>query len=726
MADLIIVESPTKAKTISKLLGDDFKVESSMGHIRDLPKSKGGVDIDAGFVPKYVIPPKKKEVVSKLKKEAKSANKVILATDLDREGEAIAAHLINVLGLDEKNVDRIVFHEITRSAIKDALDHPRLINQHLFKAQEARRVLDRLVGYDLSELIWKKVRYGLSAGRVQSPALRMIVEKEREIKKFIPEDYWIIVANVSPKNKGEDFDLKCSEEPRDKNEVDRIISVAEKGKWKVSDIKEQKRKRNPRPPFKTSTLQQAASSRFGFSPSRTMGIAQKLYEAGLITYMRTDSISLSKEAQAQIANEIESTYGKKYLEVRNYKTTSKAAQEAHEAIRPSDIRKEVAGRNEEQKKLYDLIRKRAISSQMRSADLINTRVIVDVNDGEIPEFSVSGSRTIFDGWLKAYPEARGDDTEVPKVEKGDILNLKKIDIEEKQTQPPNRYSEAGLVKELEKEGIGRPSTYATIIKTLIDRGYIIKDNKSLKPTDTGEVVSKFLEDNFTKYISASFTANLEDKLDEIAEGKRDYKETLKEFYDPFIKDVESKKDIPKITNLGDAPEEFKCPKCGSAMVYKLSRNGIFMSCSNFPECKGARTREGKEIEDEKPIGIHPDTKEGIYIMQGPYGPYVQLGEKTEDNKKPKRASIPKDKDLGDVSLDDAIKYLSLPRELGEHPETGKKIKASIGPYGPYIVHDGDFRSLKHDDVYAIDLKRALEILKEPKKKRGGKKKKSDK
>lgn len=363
---------------------------------------------------------------------------------------------------------------------------------------------------------------------------------------------------------------------------------------------------------------------------------------------------------------------------------------------------------------------------MRSADLINTRVIVDVNDGEIPEFSVSGSRTIFDGWLKAYPEARGDDTEVPKVEKGDILNLKKIDIEEKQTQPPNRYSEAGLVKELEKEGIGRPSTYATIIKTLIDRGYIIKDNKSLKPTDTGEVVSKFLEDNFTKYISASFTANLEDKLDEIAEGKRDYKETLKEFYDPFIKDVESKKDIPKITNLGDAPEEFKCPKCGSAMVYKLSRNGIFMSCSNFPECKGARTREGKEIEDEKPIGIHPDTKEGIYIMQGPYGPYVQLGEKTEDNKKPKRASIPKDKDLGDVSLDDAIKYLSLPRELGEHPETGKKIKASIGPYGPYIVHDGDFRSLKHDDVYAIDLKRALEILKEPKKKRGGKKKKSDK
>ncbi|MEX2436807.1 MAG: type I DNA topoisomerase, partial [Candidatus Paceibacterota bacterium] len=698
MTKLVIVESPTKAKTISKFLGKDFEIESSMGHIRDLPKSKSGVDIENGFIPKYVIPPKKKDKVRELKAKAKKSDEVILATDMDREGEAIAYHLIKVLDLDEKKAERIVFHEITESAIKEALKHPRSVNKSLFKAQEARRVLDRIFGYDLSELIWKKVRYGLSAGRVQSPALRLIVEKEREIKSFIPEDYWIITAQVKTEKGNQEFILICSKEPRDESEVKNIISTGEKSNWKVSSVKESKRKRNPRAPFKTSTLQQTASSRFGFSPSRTMGIAQKLYEAGLITYMRTDSISLSKQAMGQIGQEVENKHGKDYLEIRDYKTKSKSAQEAHEAIRPTNITKESAGKNEEQKRLYSLIRKRTISSQMKSAELIQTKITVQVGDGEVPDFSISGSRTVFDGWLRAYPEARGEDVELPKVKEEEVLNLIKIKSEGKQTQPPNRYSEAGLVKELEKRGIGRPSTYATIIRTLEDRGYVLKENKALKATDTGEVVSGFLEDNFSKYISDNFTAELEDKLDEIAEGKREYRETLEDFYNPFSKELESKKDIPKLTTLGDAPDEYNCPECDLKMVYKLGRNGIFMSCSNFPDCKGIRTKEGKVVEKDKPLGKHPKTGEDIYVLQGPYGPYVQLGEKTEENKKPRRASIPKEKELSEVTIENAVKYLSLPRELGTHPETKKVISANIGRFGPYIVHDGDFRSLKEDDV----------------------------
>ncbi|MEX1014287.1 MAG: type I DNA topoisomerase [Candidatus Paceibacterota bacterium] len=723
MSKLVIVESPTKAKTISKFLKKGFEVESSMGHIRDLPKSKGSVDIENGFKPKYVIPPKKKEKVNELKKKAKKVDEVILATDMDREGEAIAYHLSKVLGLDEDKVKRIVFHEITESAIKEALDKPRKINKDLFKAQEARRVLDRLFGYNLSELIWKKVRYGLSAGRVQSPALRLIVEREREIKAFNPEDYWVITANVNKINNDNKFILICSEEPRDKNKVNEIVETAKNSEWKVKEINEKNRKRNPRSPFKTSTLQQSASSRYGFSPSRTMGIAQKLYEAGLITYMRTDSISLSKECMNQVKKEIENKYGGEYLNQKNYKTNSKMAQEAHEAIRPTKINNISAGRNAEQKKLYDLIRKRTISSQMKPAEIIQTKIIVDVSKNKVPDFSISGSRTVFDGWLKAFPEAKGRDAELPKLEKEELLNLNKIEVEDKQTQPPHRYSEAGLVKELEKRGIGRPSTYATIMKTLENRGYVVKENKSLKPTDTGEVVSEFLEKNFINYINDSFTANLENQLDEIATGKSDYKKTLNDFYGPFSKELENKKDIPKLTNLGDVSDEYKCPKCNALMVYKLGRNGIFMSCSTFPDCKGVRTRDGKEIKDDEPIGKHPETGENIYVLQGPYGPYVQLGEKTEENKKPRRGSIPKDKDVEDVDIKDALKYLSLPRELGKHPETDKKISASIGRFGPYIVHDGDFRSLKEDDVYTIKLDRALEILKQPKKRRGKKKKK---
>jgi DNA topoisomerase I len=638
MTKLLIVESPAKAKTIAKYLNDipnqteRFVVTSSVGHVRDLPKSnKKAIDIQAGFAPHYEVSKGKEKVIAEIKTKAKKANEVLLATDPDREGEAIAWHLKEVLNL--KNPKRIVFNEITKEAVQQAILHPREIDDKLRKAQEARRVLDRLVGYDLSGLIWKKVRYGLSAGRVQSPALRIIMEREREIRSFIPKDFWIITADVYPtasagvvKNKNNSqFPLICSEEPTDVREMQRIIDAGKKGVWNVTDIKESQMKRSPRAPFITSTLQQTASTRLGFAPSKTMGIAQKLYEAGYITYMRTDSTTMSKQAYAQITKVVNDKYGKEYFQPRMFKTKSKLAQEAHEAIRPSNIMKTSAGATEEQQRLYQMIWQRTIASQMADAKLLKMKMIVDVQGKEsIPSFATNGSRTLFDGWLKADPRARGEDVELPKVNVGETLNLIDIQSEAKQTQPPFRYSEAGLIKELEKRGIGRPSTYASIMRTLNDRGYVEKQGKTLFPTDTGDVVSSFLENNFEKYISDSFTAEMEDELDEIAGGKREYVKTLADFYTPFAKEVNSKKDIEKITNLGEAPKEFKCPKCGADMVIKLSKTGKFMSCSKFPDCGGARTIDGEELEGPKETGEDcPKCKKGRLIERdGRFGRFI--------------------------------------------------------------------------------------------------------
>jgi DNA topoisomerase-1 len=607
MTKLLIVESPAKAKTIAKYLNDipdqteDFVVTSSVGHVRDLPKSnKKAIDIEAGFVPHYEISKGKEKVIAEIKTKAKKASEVLLATDPDREGEAIAWHLKEVLDL--KNPKRIVFNEITKDAVQEAIKHPREIDDKLRKAQEARRILDRLVGYDLSGLIWKKVRYGLSAGRVQSPSLRIIMEREREIRAFVPEDFWVITADVENKSNSQ-FPLVCSEEPREEKEMQRIMDAGKAGIWNVTNIKEAEMKRAPKAPFITSTLQQTASTRLGFAPSKTMGVAQKLYEAGHITYMRTDSTTMSKQAHAQIVKVVNDKYGKEYYQSRVFKKKSKSAQEAHEAVRPSDITKESAGTTDEQKRLYQLIWQRAVASQMTDAKLLKMKMIVNVEGKEeIPDFTTNGSRTLFDGWLKADPDARGEDVELPKVDVGETLKLIEMHDEAKQTQPPSRYTEAGLIKELEKRGIGRPSTYASIMRTLGDRGYVEKQGKTLFPTDTGDVVSSFLEENFEKYISDSFTAEMEDELDEIANGEREYVKTLADFYTPFTKDVDSKKDIEKITNMGDAPEEFKCPECKAAMVIKLSKNGKFMSCSKFPDCQGARTIEGVELEGPKEIG----------------------------------------------------------------------------------------------------------------------------
>jgi len=730
---LLIVESPAKARTIQQYLGKEYEVLASVGHVRDLPKSnKDAVDIEGGFVPRYVVSAGKQEVIERIKKAADKAEEIYLATDPDREGEAIAWHVEKAVGL--KKAQRVVFHEITKAAVEEALTHPRPIDQNLRYAQEARRVLDRIVGYDLSGLIWKKVRYGLSAGRVQSPALRILAEREREIQAFIPETYFTLDALFSAK--GNKFPASCVDEPKTKEEADRIVSFGEKANWKVGSVTERAEERNPRPPFTTSTLQQAASTRLGFSPSRTMRAAQKLYEAGHITYMRTDSVNLGKDAISKIASVLEEQFGKEYVSVREYKTKSKNAQEAHEAVRPTEPSKVSAGAPGDEQHLYELIRIRALASQMAAAKVQRTNVRA-VADAVIPEFSSNGSRVIFPGWLALDTKARGEDVELPKLAEGDALDLLSLTSTEKQTEPPNRYTEAGLIKELEKRGIGRPSTYASTMKTIQDRGYVEKTGRTLTPTATGMVVSGWLEENFPEYISDSFTAEMEDELDEIARGDRGYEATLTEFYGPFAKAVKAKDKLPKATSLGAVPEGFPCPTCGAAMEFKLGRGGIFMSCTRYPECEGARQEDGTEVRPDEPIGTHPDTGRPIYIRTGRFGPYVEMPledeapepevveapkGKKKAAKKPKkkkinarRASIPAGTDLSSVTLADAVKYLSLPRDLGLHPTTGEMVMANTGRFGPYVGHNGEFRSLKGaDDPYTVTLERAVELLSIPK------------
>ena len=640
MSKLVIVESPAKAKTIEKYLGSGYRVRASVGHIRDLPKSnKDAIDIEGGFIPRYEVTKGKEKVIAELRSESKKADDVLLATDPDREGEAIAWHIAQVLGLEKSKVQRVVFNEITESAVKEALLHPRDIDEDLLKAQEARRVLDRLMGYDLSGLIWKKVRYGLSAGRVQSPALRILMEKEREIRAFIAESYWIITAHLGvglPSEKtSQNLEFTCIEEPRDKQIVDKIVEEGRKGDWFVKDIEEKEQARKSRPPLTTSTLQQTASSRLGFSPANTMRIAQKLYEAGLITYMRTDSTNLSKEALSTIAKVVINKFGRENQETKVYKTKSKNAQEAHEAIRPTNVSREIAGFAIEQKRLYRLIWQRTIASQMIDATVLRTKILSAVKPlsvggltADIPDFVVNGSHVVKPGWLLADPESRGEDVDLPKLKKGTKLELVQINSEGKETQPPNRYTEAGLVKELEKRGIGRPSTYASIIKNIQDRGYVTKEGKTLMPTDTGDVVSTFLEEHFAKVISDTFTAEMENELDDIANGKREYVKTLSDFYTPFSKDLKAKdKEIGKITTLGDASDNFKCPQCEGRMVIKLGKSGKFLSCKSYPDCTGSRTMDGEEMKAPEEIGKDcpkcGDTDKGRLVERfSKYGKFI--------------------------------------------------------------------------------------------------------
>ncbi len=757
---LLVVESPAKARTIGQYLGSDYEVLASVGHVRDLPKTnKDAVDIEGGFIPRYIVSPDKREVIEKIKAASLRASTIYLATDPDREGEAIAWHIEQAVNM--KNAKRVVFHEITKAAVEEAIAHPREIDQNLRQAQEARRVLDRIVGYDLSGLIWKKVRYGLSAGRVQSPALRILCEREREIKAFNPVTYFVLNAVVK-NGKNISFPVVGSEQPTNNIDAEKIVAFGKTNAWSVADITAKAEDRNPKPPFTTSTLQQAASTRLGFSPSRTMRAAQKLYEAGHITYMRTDSVNLSVESVKQITAAVIKEYGKEYSDVRVYKTKSKNAQEAHEAVRPTDALKVRAGSPGDEASLYELIRTRTMASQMSAAKVLRTNVkVIAGTDTKIPHFSANGSRVIFPGWLSLDVGARGEDVELPELAMGEKLTLVSLDALEKQTEPPNRYTEAGLIKELEKRGIGRPSTYASTIRTIEDRGYVEKTGRTLTPTATGMVVSGWLEEHFANYVSDSFTAEMEDELDEIARGERGYLVTMKEFYAPFEAAVKSKENLPKATALGAVPEEFTCPLCSAAMEFKLGRGGIFMSCTRYPDCTGARQEDGTELKSDEPIGIHPETGMPIFIRTGRFGPYVEMPlatppaepeveavpapepepevptkksvaakkakekiKKVITKKKPKkekkvkieakRASIPPGTDLGSVTLADAVRFLSLPRELGMHPVSGKPVLSNTGRFGPYIAHDGEFRSIKKADPYTVTFEEAMTLLNTPK------------
>ncbi len=594
---LIIVESPTKAKTISQFLGKDFKVESSYGHVRDLPISSLGVDTEHNFEPKYVIPTKAKKRVSELKNAAGKAKEIILATDEDREGEAIAWHLAQALGL--KNSNRIVFHEITKNAIEKALKEPRKLDINLVNAQQARRILDRLVGYELSPFLWRKIFKGLSAGRVQSVAVRIIVDREREIQKFIPEEYWTVTATLK---KNKEFEAKLiKQEIKNKEKADKILKDLEGAKYIVSNIEKKEEKRFPRPPFTTSTLQQEAANKLYFSAKQTMMLAQLLYESGYISYMRTDSVNLSEESLILAKNFIEKNFGKNYVPLipRKFKTKSKGAQEAHEAIRPTNpglmpdaVREKLEPK---QFKLYDLIWRRFIACQMKEAIFDMTAVDITAKSYE---FRAHGQTLKFDGFLKIYqmkfaakgePRQGREEAQLPELKKGDNLELIKLNPDQHFTEPPARYSEATLVKALEEHGIGRPSTYAPIIATIQTRNYVAKnEQRKFVPTETGIMVNDLLVEHFPEIVDINFTSKMEDELDDIAEGKIKWTPVIKNFYTPFHKNLEEKYKKVEKKKIEEETNEI-CEKCGKPMVVKQSRFGKFLACSGFPECKNTKS-----------------------------------------------------------------------------------------------------------------------------------------
>jgi DNA topoisomerase-1 len=597
---LVIVESPTKAKTISRFLGKDFKIVASFGHVRDLPEDKFGVDIKNDFKPTYVVIPKAKERIKEIEKEVKKAKLVILSTDPDREGEAIAYHLAYLLKLGkEKPYWRITFHEITEEAIKEALKNPRKIDINLVNAQQARRILDRIVGYKLSPLLWKKIAKGLSAGRVQSVALRLVVEREREIQNFKPQEYWTIEAILKKsqaQNSKSQKEFKALLVKRDVKKLDQFAIKNEKeakeivgelkgAKFEVSRIERKEAKRNPPEPFTTSTMQQVSWQKFSWPAEKTMQVAQQLYEMGYITYMRTDSLNLSELALKMAEDFILKNFGKNYYEKRGYKTKSKVAQEAHEAIRPTDVKKtpEILSQklNEQQLKLYDLIWRRFLACQMAQAIFDRTEVeILAKNYG----FLAKGQILKFDGFLKVYP-MKFEEEELPELEKGEILGVLKILPLQHFTQPPPRYTEATLIKELEKYGIGRPSTYAPILATIQERNYVKKDEKKrFYPTHLGFAVNDLLVKHFPEIVDINFTAKMEDNLDKIANGEKNWVETLKEFYEPFNENLNKKYKEIKGAGILEKTEK-KCPKCGSQLIVRVSKYGRFLACSNYPKCK---------------------------------------------------------------------------------------------------------------------------------------------
>jgi len=797
MSTLVIVESPTKARTIRNYLPKDYRVEASMGHVRDLPQSaseipanvKGekwaqlGVNVDADFEPLYVVPKDKKKIVTQLKEALKDADELILATDEDREGESISWHLHQLLK-PKVPTKRMVFHEITAEAIKKALKNCRNIDEQLVRAQETRRILDRLVGYTLSPLLWKKIAWGLSAGRVQSVAVRLLVQRERQRRAFHQGTYWDLKATLTPPSEGAggagrvssaaapasiafiaqlvtlggtrlanggDFDSATGQIASDRHVIllkeSEALALKERlteKTWQVTDIEERPVTRKPAPPFTTSTLQQESNRKLRLSARDTMRIAQNLYEQGYITYMRTDSVHLSDQAIAASRACVEKLYGKQYLspQARQYTTKSKGAQEAHEAIRPagSTFRTpQETGLGGRELQVYDLIWKRTVASQMADSRQTQISVQMQVEDAG---FRSSGKRIDFPGFLRAYvegsddPEAALEDQEVilPNLNVGDRPNCTDLEANGHETQPPARYTEATLVKTLESEGIGRPSTYASIIGTIIDKGYAQLTNNALIPTFTAFAVTDLLEKHFPDIVDPSFTSKMEQTLDEIATGEAKWLPYLKEFYlgdkglETLVKERENQIDanLARTVELENLDAKVRIGKFGP---YIEVGNGDSVITASLPKDLTPADLDPKQIETllrqktvgPDQLGRHPETGEPIYGLIGPYGLYVQLGDKSEENPKPKQASLPKGVTLETVTLEMALGLLALPRILGVHPLTGGKIQTNLGRFGPYVVHDQgkegkDYRSLKAgDNVLTISLERALELLSEPKK-----------
>jgi len=747
-SNLLIVESPSKAKTLKKYLGKDYEILASYGHVRDLVPKSGAVDPDDDFRMKYELIERNAKHVEAIAKAVKDADTILLATDPDREGEAIAWHLSEILksrkALKDKKLKRVVFYEITESAVKDAVKNPRAISMDLVNAQQARRALDYLVGFNLSPLLWKKIRRGLSAGRVQSPALRLIVEREQEIERFKSQEYWTLhfdsLKDRQPFTarlthfQGEKLDQFAIGSAERDAEVRAFLEKHGKGQARVKEIEKKRKLRSPAAPFTTSTLQQEAVRKLGFSTDRAMKVAQSLYEGvavgkvvtGLITYMRTDSVTLSKEAVAEMRGYITRNYGSEYLPKSpvEYRSTSKNAQEAHEAIRPTSIARTPESvfpyLNDEQRKLYEMIWKRAIASQMTPAKF-DTVAVDFVVGGAGNVFRATGQTMVFPGFFAVYHEDQDDAVEeeekrLPAFENGDTVKIERLYGEQHFTQPPPRYSEASLVKALEQYGIGRPSTYASIISTLVNREYVILDKKRFVPTDVGRVVNKFLTEHFAHWVDYDFTAKLEDELDDISNGKEEWLPVLERFWKDFSAQVGEKESVSRKDVTQEQMDEM-CPKCGKHhLTLRLGRRGRFIGCAGYPDCDYTRNVDGAEGGEsaKRELGVDPETAKAIWLLHGPFGPYVQLGE-PEGDKKPKRVSVPKNIAPDAVTLETALRLLALPRDLGPHPESGKKVVAAIGRFGPYVSHDGHFKSIPKDEsVFDIGLDRAVALLKEPK------------
>ncbi len=759
--NLVIVESPAKAKTIAKLLGDDYLVKPSFGHIRDLAKKNYGIDIENNFEPKYEIDADKKAVVADLRKEVKAAKQVWLASDEDREGEAIAWHLAVTLKLPVESTKRIVFHEITKTAIEEAVKNPRTIDTNLVNAQQARRILDRLVGFELSEVLWKKVKSNLSAGRVQSVAVRLIVEREREIINFVSTPSFKAVANFTiPGADNSAFKAEYTGTLADEDAVKKFLDVCKASNFAVSSVVTKPGKHSPAPPFTTSTLQQEASRKLGFSVSQTMTLAQSLYESGYITYMRTDSTNLSDLCMNACKDYITREYGASYSKPRQYKTKTKGAQEAHEAIRPTTMQPVVSQKWDEQR-LYEIILKRTLASQMTDAKIERTTIKIDA-DGAKAQFSAQGEVIKFDGFLKVYSEGTDDETAndnqlLPDLKESQQLGMYQLEVNQRFSRPNPRYTEASLVKRLEELGIGRPSTYAPIITTIIKRGYVIKEDRSgtereyvsyqlkdgkikrqikkentgteknkLFCTDIAMVVTDFLGKHFTDIMDYNFTATVEKYFDDIASGDLEWTKMLKDFYDPFHdttqKSIEEGERSSGERILGNDPQT------GKVVLVRIGRFGpivqlgeneseekpVFASLLKSQHIESITLEEALELLSNEMggtlLGVDPKTGKNVYARVSRFGPMVQLGE-ADDPEKPKYATILKPYNIDNITLEQALKLLELPRELGEYE--GYKMKVAVGRFGPYVSWNGKFVSLKKtDDPMIVSYERCIELIKE--------------